>query len=84
MRVAIIGAGISGNVCAWLLNDPHEVTLFEAGDYPGGHTNTIDVWRTAVATPSTPGLWSSTIARIRTSSACWIAWASTPRQRHEF
>ena len=43
MRVAIIGAGISGNVCAWLLNGQHEVTLFEAGDYPGGHTHTIDV-----------------------------------------
>ncbi len=43
MRIAIIGAGVSGNVCAWKLHPQHDVTLFEAGSYAGGHTNTIDV-----------------------------------------
>lgn len=39
-RVAIIGAGISGMSCGHLLADTHEVHLFEAGDYLGGHTAT--------------------------------------------
>jgi len=43
MRVAIIGAGISGMVVAHRLRREHEVTLFEANDYAGGHTNTIRV-----------------------------------------
>ena len=41
MRIAIIGSGISGNISARLLSTRHEVTLFEAADYPGGHTNTV-------------------------------------------
>ncbi len=41
MRIAIIGSGISGNVCARLLSSEHEVHLFEAKDYLGGHTNTV-------------------------------------------
>jgi predicted NAD/FAD-binding protein len=43
MRVAIVGAGVSGLVVAHLLRTAHEVTVFEAGDYAGGHTNTIRV-----------------------------------------
>ncbi len=40
MRIAIIGSGISGLASAWLLSSNHEVTLFESGDYLGGHTHT--------------------------------------------
>jgi predicted NAD/FAD-binding protein len=42
-RIAVIGAGISGLASAWLLGQKHEVSLFEAGSYAGGHTNTVDV-----------------------------------------
>jgi uncharacterized protein len=43
MRIAIVGAGISGLVVAHLLGHEHEVTVFEAGSYAGGHTNTVRV-----------------------------------------
>jgi predicted NAD/FAD-binding protein len=43
MRVAIIGSGISGMVVAARLHREHEITVFEAGSYVGGHTHTIDV-----------------------------------------
>ncbi len=43
MKIAVVGAGISGLSAAWLLGRRHEVTLFEAGDYIGGHTHTVDV-----------------------------------------
>lgn len=43
MRIAIVGAGVSGLVVAHLLHADHEITLFEAGDYAGGHVCTVDV-----------------------------------------
>ena len=43
MRIAIVGAGISGLVCAHLLHEEHDITLFEANGYAGGHTNTVRV-----------------------------------------
>ena len=43
MRIAILGAGVSGLVSAYLLSRSHDVTVFEAGARAGGHTNTIDV-----------------------------------------
>ena len=43
MRVAVIGAGISGLASAWRLSRTHEVTLFEANDYLGGHTHTHEI-----------------------------------------
>ena len=42
-RIAIVGAGVSGLTTAWLLSQHHDIELFEAGDYPGGHTNTRPV-----------------------------------------
>ena len=43
MRIAIIGSGISGMTSAYLLSEDHEVVVYEANDYVGGHTNTVDV-----------------------------------------
>lgn len=40
-KIAIVGSGISGLSCAWLLNKSHEVTLFEKDDRLGGHSNTV-------------------------------------------
>lgn len=48
MRIAVIGSGIAGLASAWLLSQQkaqaqHEVVLFEANDYLGGHTHTHDI-----------------------------------------
>lgn len=43
MRIAIVGTGISGMVAAHLLHRDHEITVFEAADHVGGHTNTVEV-----------------------------------------
>ena len=50
MRIAVIGAGVSGLVAAHLLHRTHEITVFEAGSYAGGHTNTVTVGRHHVDT----------------------------------
>ena len=42
-RIAIIGGGVSGMVAGYQLHRDNDVTLFEAANYIGGHTNTIDV-----------------------------------------
>ncbi len=43
MRIAIVGAGISGLVCAHLLHRDHELVVFEASHRAGGHANTVHV-----------------------------------------
>tara|TARA_B100000676_G_C18011487_1_gene806950 strand:+ start:13 stop:1299 length:1287 start_codon:yes stop_codon:yes gene_type:complete len=42
-RIAVVGSGISGLVAAYRLQNICDVSVYEAGDYIGGHTNTIDV-----------------------------------------
>ncbi|MED5416909.1 MAG: FAD-dependent oxidoreductase, partial [Candidatus Latescibacterota bacterium] len=42
-RVAVVGTGIAGLTAAYLLRRQHRVTVFEAADYVGGHTNTVGV-----------------------------------------
>jgi predicted NAD/FAD-binding protein len=46
LDVAVVGSGIAGMSCAWLLSQRHRVTLYEADERPGGHSNTV-----ALATP---------------------------------
>lgn len=41
MKIAVVGSGISGLVTALLLSREHDVTVYEAEDYIGGHTHTI-------------------------------------------
>ncbi|MGE6332813.1 NAD(P)/FAD-dependent oxidoreductase [Stenotrophomonas sp. NPDC077659] len=43
MRIAVIGSGIAGLASAYWLDGEHEVTLYEASDYLGGHTHTHQV-----------------------------------------
>lgn len=44
MKVAVIGSGIAGLSSAWQLTlSGHDVHLYEANDYFGGHTNTVDI-----------------------------------------
>ena len=54
-RVAVIGSGISGLASAWLLSRAHEVVLYEAGSYLGGHTNTVDATLDGVTYPVDTG-----------------------------
>ncbi|NUN07002.1 MAG: FAD-dependent oxidoreductase, partial [Bdellovibrio sp.] len=41
MKIAVIGAGISGLGSAWILSQKHEVHLFESESRLGGHANTV-------------------------------------------
>jgi len=42
-KIAIVGAGISGLTAAYVLNQTHNVDIYEKNDYLGGHTNTREV-----------------------------------------
>lgn len=44
-RIAVVGGGISGNLVARMLAARHDVKVFEAAHYLGGHANTVDVRR---------------------------------------
>ncbi len=43
MKIAVVGAGISGLLTAYLLAPGHDITVYEADSHAGGHTNTIAV-----------------------------------------
>ena len=42
-RIAVIGTGISGLTSAYMLNKEHDVKVYEANDYIGGHTATKNI-----------------------------------------
>ena len=43
MRIAVIGSGIAGLGASWALSRAHDVTVFEAGTYLGGHAHTVEI-----------------------------------------
>jgi predicted NAD/FAD-binding protein len=56
MKIAIIGSGISGLAVAHTLKGRADLTLFEAGDYFGGHTHTVDITLPTPGGPVTHGV----------------------------
>jgi predicted NAD/FAD-binding protein len=56
MKIAIIGSGISGLAVAHRLQGRADITLFEAGNYYGGHTHTVDVTLQEAGKPLTYGV----------------------------
>ena len=56
MKIAIVGSGISGLAAAHRLHSHAEITLFEAGDYFGGHTHTVDLTLDSPQGPITQGV----------------------------
>ena len=55
MRIAVVGAGVSGLVAARLLHRKHEIDVFEAGPYAGGHSNTVEARVGGVTLPVDTG-----------------------------
>jgi len=55
LKVAVIGSGISGLSCAWLLQGRHEVTVYEADARIGGHSHTVDSATDADSVPVDTG-----------------------------
>jgi predicted NAD/FAD-binding protein len=43
LKIAVVGSGVSGLSAAWLLNQNHNVTVYEKEGWIGGHCNTVDV-----------------------------------------
>ena len=56
MKIAIVGSGISGLAVAHTLRGQADITLFEAGDYFGGHTHTVDITLPTATGPVTHGV----------------------------
>ena len=56
MKLAIVGSGISGLAVAHTLHGRADITLFEAGDYFGGHTHTVDITLPTPRGPVTHGV----------------------------
>ena len=81
MKIAVVGSGISGLSSAWLLNQHHEVTLFERDERLGGHTNTVDIDSSVGRIPVDTGFivfnercYPNLIALFQTLG---VAWQST-------
>ena len=55
-KIAIVGSGISGLAVAHTLRGLADITLYEAADYFGGHTHTVDVTLHSAQGPVTHGV----------------------------
>ncbi len=56
MKLAVVGSGISGLAVAHTLQNHADITVFEAGDYFGGHTHTVDITLPTPQGPVTHGV----------------------------
>src|SRR5690349_11784994 len=54
-NIAVIGSGIAGMSAAWLLNQKHDVTVYEKSARLGGHSNTVTVKTSLGDTPVDTG-----------------------------
>lgn len=50
MKIAVVGGGISGIGCAWLMSQSHDVHLFESENRLGGHAHTVEIHETSERT----------------------------------
>lgn len=55
LNIAVIGTGIAGMSAAWLLDQAHQITVFEKNDRIGGHSNTVDAPTASAVTPVDTG-----------------------------
>ena len=70
MKIAIVGSGVSGLVAARLLCGEHEVIVYEASAYAGGHANTVDVHMAGRSYPVDTGFM---VFNERTyPNFCWL------------
>jgi predicted NAD/FAD-binding protein len=81
IRIAIVGAGLSGLVTAHLLGRNNEVTVFEAADYAGGHSNTVRVDTAGETHQVDTGFIVFNDRNYPTSSGSWIASACPGSRR---
>jgi predicted NAD/FAD-binding protein len=75
MRIAIVGAGISGLFAAHLLSRAgHELVIYEAATYAGGHSNTVECEIQGVRSRLIRVSSSITTGLTQISSASWTSW----------
>ena len=55
LDIAVVGTGIAGMSCAWLLSERHRVTVYESAEHIGGHSNTVEVATRSGAQPIDTG-----------------------------
>jgi predicted NAD/FAD-binding protein len=78
MKLAIVGTGIAGMTAAHLLHQDHDLTVFEAGAYIGGHTNTVEVEQQGRSYAVDTGFIVFNDWTYPNFIACLIAWGLPP------
>ena len=81
MRIAVIGAGISGLGAAWLASREHHVTLYEKAPRIGGHAHTVDAHFNDVSIAVDTGFIVYNEANYPNLIGYLIHWGSKPCQQ---